>query len=358
MSSNPELSSILLKTIPWNTENQAIWIGSSIILRRNLARYNFPSKLQKSETDQVLQTLKKSVLEHSGVEKPRFFAMNELSSTDRELIFEHFLFLHGLQEPPNGSGVVIDDKGDFLALMNAGNHLEMRVLSLSPQMESAWNRIANIENRMGTTEGFAFSPKFGYLTADPSQCGTGLTVNAYLHLPALIHTEQIDSALANTENEEIQLTGISGDLDELIGDMIIIQNNFSIGISEESILHAIQIAATKLIGAEKTMRLHLKQEPNIEIKDLISKAYGLMIHSFQLETKDALDLLSLLKLGLALDYVSGVSDQKLNELFFKCRRGYFAHLFPTLTDPKEINQKRADFLQQELKGITLSSELQ
>ncbi len=306
----------------------------------------------------MLQTLKKNLSENSGLEKPHFFAMNDLSATDRELLFEHFLFMRGLAEPPNGSAVVIDDKGSFLALINTSNHLELRTLSLNNQLENGWNTLAQVENKIGTIEGFAFSPKFGYLTADPSQCGTGLTVTAYLHLPALIHTEQIDSALANTEDEEVQITGMSSEEEEFIGDLIILQNSFSIGMSEESILHAIQIAATKLIGAEKTMRLHLKQEQNIEIKDLISKAYGLMLHSFQLETKDALDLLSLLKLGLSLGFVSGVTDQTLSELFFKCRRGYFAHLFPTLTDPKEINQKRADFLQQELKGLALSPELQ
>lgn len=353
MSSNPELSSILLGSIPWNHENQAIWLGSSLTLRRNLNRYNFPSKMQKMEVDQVLQTLKKSLLEDSGIEHPHFFAMNSLSSTDRELMFEHFLFLRGLTEPPNGSGVVIDDKGSFLALINTANHLELRVLNISNQMEAAWNTIAQIENRISGKEGFAFSPKFGYLTSDPSQCGTGLTVNAYLHLPALIHTGQIDSALANAEEDEVQVTGMSSEEEDFIGDLVILQNNYSIGMSEESILHAIQIAATKLIGAEKTMRQHLKQEQNIEVKDLISKAYGLMLHAFQLETKDALDLLSLLKLGLSLGYVSGVTDQTLSDLFFKCRRGYFSHLFPNLTDPKEINQKRADFLQQELKGITL-----
>ncbi len=353
MSSNPELSSILLSSIPWNHENQAIWLGSSLTLRRNLNRYNFPSKMQKMEVDQVLQTLKKSLREDSGIEHPHFFAMNSLSANDRELLFEHFLFLRGLTEPPNGSGVVIDDKGSFLGLINTANHLELRALNISNQMEAAWNTLAQIENRISTKEGFAFSPKFGYLTADPSQCGTGLTVNAYLHLPALIHTDQIDSALANAEEDEVQVTGMSSEEEEFIGDLVILQNNYSIGMSEESILHAIQIAATKLIGAEKTMRQHLKQEQNIEVKDLISKAYGLMLHAFQLETKDALDLLSLLKLGLSLGYISGVTDQILSDLFFKCRRGYFSHLFPNLTDPKEVNQKRADFLQQELKGITL-----
>jgi len=356
MSSNPELSSILLGSIPWNHENQAILMGTSLTLSRNLNRYNFPSKMQKMEGEQVLQSLKNNLLENSGIENPHFFNLNSLSATDRELLFEHFLFLRGMTEPPNGSGIFIDDKGTLLGLINTSNHLELRALNIGNQIEESWNQLAQIENRINEKEGFAFNPKFGALTADPSQCGTGLTVDVYLHLPALIQTNQIDSALANAEADEIQVAGMSTEEEEFIGDLVILQNNYSIGMNEESILHAIQIAATKLIGAEKTMRHHLKEEQNIEIKDLISKAYGLMLHSVQLETKDSLDLLSLLKLGLALGYITGVEDQTLSDLFFKCRRGYFSHLFPDLSDPKEINQKRADFLQQELKNMSLQQD--
>ncbi len=358
MSSNPKLPSALLNTLPWNEEEHSIWIGSSLILRRNLARYNFPSKLQETESAQVLQSLENCIKNAPSMQNGQFFSTSQLSSTDRELIFEHFLFLRGFQEPPNNSGMVIDENGETLALLNTGNHLEIHTLSLTNQWESSWNKLAQIENHIGTAEGLAFSPKFGYLTADPSQCGTGLTVQAYLHLPALIHANQLDSALANTEDDEVLFMGISGDLEELVGDLLILQNNFSIGISEEAILHTVQTAATKLIGAEKTMRSHLKEAQNTEIKDQISKAFGVMVHSFQMETKETLDLLSLLKLGLALGYISGVSDRTLSELFFKCRRGYFSHLFPDEKDPQAIAKKRADFLQEQLRGITLSPDLQ
>ncbi|NGX37277.1 MAG: Protein-arginine kinase [Chlamydiae bacterium] len=345
------LPSSLHTSFPWNSEPHAIWIATSLVLKRNLSRYNFPSKIQEPELDQIMQTLKGSFIENAGLEKPTFVESKELSATDKELIFEHFLFLKGFQESPNGSGVIMDEKGEFLALINTGNHLEMRALNINTPWENTWNALTQIDNTIGQAHGFAFSPKFGYLTADPAQCGTGLIVNAYLHLPALIHANQLESALANSQQDELIFMDLSGDF-------IIIQNNFTIGLSEEAILHAVQTAATKLIGAEKTMRAHLKEEQNTEIKDLISKAFGLIVHSFQLETKEALDLLSLMKLGLALGYISGVSDAKLNELFFKCRRGHLSRLFPELKEPKEIAKQRADFLQQEVQGITLSPELQ
>ena len=351
MSSSPELPSSLVQTIPWNEEEGAIWFGSSLILRRNLAHHNFPSKLSPPEREQVLQALQNGL---KGIENPHFYHQKELSSADRELVYEHFLFLRGFEELPDGSGLAIDEKGEFLALFNTGNHLEMRALNLTSNWETTWNALASIEDQIDKAQGFAFSPKFGYLTSDPAQCGTGLTIYAYLHLPALIHSQQLESALAG--NDEVLFMGLSGDLMELTGDIIVAQNNFSIGMSEEAILHTLQGIVTKLIGAEKTMRSHLKEQPRSEIKDLISKAFGLLVHSYQLETKEALDLLSLMKLGLVLGEIGNVSDRKLSELFFKCRRGHLMHLFPELKEPEEIAKKRAAYLQQQLSGIRLTSE--
>ena len=353
MGNNSEIPPSFLQMMPWNSEEGAILTASSMHLRRNLARHNFPSKLQGPEMEQVLQALKDAFSTCPDLPNSKFYSQKDLKVSDRELIFEHFHFLHGFTDPPNGAGMVIDEKGLFLGLINGTNHLEMHSLNLNGQLETTWNHLSHIESHIGKAVDFAFTPKFGYLTSELWDCGTGLTVNAYLHLPALILSNQIESALKNAQDEEVSFFTLTGNLQELIGDLIIVQNNFTLGVTEESILHALQMAVTKLSGAEKTMRNHLKQEENIKIKDQISKGFGLLVHSIQLETKEALDLLSLMKLGVALGYVTNVSDQKLSELFFKSRRGHLVHLFPELKDIKEIGHKRAQFLKQELQGISL-----
>jgi len=358
MSSNPEFPSTLHDTYPWNPENQAIWFASSLILRRNSTRHNFPSKLQKSEAEQILETIKGGLTGLSELENPQYYLEKELSANQRNLLFEHFLLMRPFSESSAGPGIVLENSGKFLGLINGDNHFEIRSLISKESLEETWNSLANIENTMGKTLDFAFSPKFGYLTADPTQCGTGLTIHAFLHLPALIHANQIESALSNSaEDNEILFMGVAGNLEDLIGDLIVLQNNYTLGVSEEAILHSIQTTATKLVGAEKTMRAHLKEEQNTEIKDLISKAYGLIAHSYQLDAKEALDLLSLMKLGLSLNYISGVEDATLSNLFFKCRQGHLAYLFSEVKETSEIAHKRAELLKQELQGIQLSPEL-
>jgi len=353
MTSSPNLPSSLFETIPWNPEPGAIWVASSLLLRRNLARYNFPTKLSDPEIEQVLNLLKSSLAE--SISNSHFFKDRELSSEDRQLIFEHFLMMHGFKNPPNGTAIVLDDACKMLATLNMGNHLELRALSPSGNFNEIWSQVAQIEDQVSkTAKGFAFNPKFGYLTSDPAECGTGLTVRAHLHTPALIHTEQIEEALKKAEDPEVDFFGLAGDIKELIGDLLVIENRYTIGMSEEAILNAIQNVVTKLLSAEKVMRDHLREEPNAGVKDQVSKAFGLIVHSHQLETKEALDLLSLMKLGLAIGLIGGVSDDKLNSLFFKCRKGHLNRLFPDIKEESEIEEKRADFLQKELEGITFN----
>jgi len=351
MSQSPEFPTSLIERIPWNEEPNAIWIGSSLILRRNLSGRNFPSKQSASEKEQVLSDLQNE-LQSAAIS--HFYKQSDLTASTRDLIYEHFLFLRGFSDTPEGSGVAIDDKGEFLALFNIDDHLQIRALNFTSNWENTWNALAKLEDQIDKAKGFAFSPKFGYLTSNPDHCGTGLTIYAYLHLPGLIHSNQLEGALSG--NEEVTFMGLSGDLEEITGDVIVVQNKYSIGMSEETILHSLQNTITKLVGAEKANRSHLKEAANTEIKDLISKAFGLLVHSYQLEVKEALDLLSLMKLGLALGEIADVSDRCLSELFFKCRRGHLLHLFPDLKENEEIAKKRATYLQQQLSGIRLMSE--
>lgn len=347
MSLNPNLTASLIGNIPSSSN---IWSATTLTLKRNLARFHFPSKMNSAEIEQSNALLKETL---RSLQELEFFDEKTLSPSDKELIYEHFLFLRGFQQNLSGSGLVIDPKGSLLGLFNGTNHLELRMLCPGGNTDAGWAQLLKVDAALGNKLDFAFSPNFGYLTSDPTGCGTALNVQAYLHLPALIHTNQLAQLLPK-EEDELLVMGLAGNLEELIGDLIILKNDYTLGMTEEAILQSIQTSSAKLVGAEKALRAKLKEKPDLAIKDLISKAYGLLIHAYQLEIKEALDYLSLMKLGLDLGLITGVTDQKMSELFFKCRRGHLSHLFPELAEKtKELEHKRAEFLHKELQGLQL-----
>lgn len=351
MSSLP--SSLSQHTL-WEEDKNPIWLGSSLTLQRNLARYKFPSKLSEGEMKTVSASLAETLQKNPALKSPVYFPAEKTSPLDKEFIFEHFLCLENFQNADAGQGFLLDDTGRFLARLNLKNHLALQTIDTAGDINAAWAKLLNLEMEIGKTLEYAFSPKFGYLTSDPTQCGTALQALLYLHIPALHHTGQLHEVLGKQKEEEVMTMGLEGALDDLVGDFLILKNRYTLGVTEESVLHSLQTTALKLMAAEKALRSHLKETSNAEMKDLVSRAYGLLVHSYQLQTKEALNALSALKLGLDLGWISGISNQVINTLFFKCRRAHLALLLNEKTlDTHDMPHKRAEFIHKALQGMTL-----
>ncbi len=358
MTEKNQLPKMLLEHTLWETEINPIWLATSFLLQRNLAKYLFPPKMNERQYEQTLTLLKEQLLQSPSLQHPVWINAQETSTLDKEFLYEHFLCLDSFQNALAGQGFIVDDSVRFLAKINIQNHLQMQLTDCQGKWESAWNALNQIETALGSSLDFAFSPKFGYLTAEPNLCGTGLTVQAYLHLPALIHTGQLTETLLKQKEEGIAVSSIGGNLDEIIGDLVVVSNTFTLGVNEENILHLVHAMAMKLMAIEKMLRTHLQTDHQVMIKDLVCRSFGLLLHSYQLQIKEALGALSLMKLGLNLDWISGITDAKLNALFFQCRRAHLLHalLDPNLTDAQEIAHKRAEYLHKNMEGIRLKIE--
>lgn len=336
----------------WEEDKNPIWLGSSLTLSRNLTRFKFPTKLSEAELKNTSATVTESLPKNTVLKSPLYLAAEKLSPLDKEFLYEHFLCLESFQNAGKGQGFILDGTDHFLAKINLENHLQLQLIDTSADLLSAWARLEKIETEIGKSVEYAFSPKFGYLTSDPTQCGTALQALLYLHLPALHHTGQLFDVIRDQKEEGIITMGLEGSLDDLIGDFLILRNKYTLGVTEEGILHSLQILAIKLMTAERKLRSNLQD--NAEIKDLVSRAYGLLVHSYQLQIKEALNALSAIKLGLDLGFIGGISPQTVSSLFFKCRHAHLAHLLSEKTlEIQDLPHKRAEFIHKALQGMTL-----
>lgn len=346
----------LLNRTPWESQSP-IWPATSFVLHRNLAKTFFPAKMQQNLFQQTLLAISDKLLKSSDLSHPILLKAETLSPNDKEYIYEHFLTAQSYENTLVGQGFIIDDTGQFLAQINIQDHLQIQCIDCHGTWETAWNKLNKIETELGNSLEFAYSPRFGYLTSDPNLCGTGLIIQAYLHLPALIHTKQLEETLQKQKEEGLQFEGIGGRQDEFIGDILVLRNRYTLGLSEETILHTVHLAAMKWMAIEKELRAHLKADNSMVMKDEVCRAFGLLTHSYQLQTKEALDALSLIKLGLDLDWISGATPSKMDALFFNCQRAHLSHcLGETLSDPNETARKRAEFLHKQMQGIVCKIE--
>lgn len=337
----------------WEKSDTPVWIASGFFLQRNLASDPFPHKMDRGNSQRTLGALKQSLLSSECLENPQFFEFDAIKTAEKEFLLEHFLATCETQNPGCKSGLVIDKSGTFLAMINSEDHLVLHSIEAHSGWKEAWKKLANIEDFLAKNHTFAYSNKFGYLTSQLANSGTALTVQAFLHLPCLIELDQLDEVLIKDLDEEVQANGLSGTYD-FIGDIVIIENRFTLGLTEDHILEAVHKTATKLVAHEKELRTQLKETPDALIVDKISRAIGLLKHSYQIDTKEALSAISFIKLGVDLGWIEGLTDQDMNKIFFEVRRGHLSLSSKEEIPQEKLAQKRAEFLQSALKPITMN----
>lgn len=352
---------LLLQRKPWSLNSNSIWLASTVSLHRNIEKFKFPGKLDNDRKKQIMSLICKELLKdskttldaiHQGI-NPFLVKAEDIGALEKEFLMEHFLKTDNFNQTSVGEGFILDASGEFLATLNMLDHIHLHLIDCKGELENAWNRLVKIETLLGKGMNYSFIPKFGFLTADPTQCGTGLVVTAYLQLAALVQLGKIDEALDCLADDSLSISGIQGSPSEIIGDIIVVQNNYTLGVTEENIISSIRNFTTKIIVEETSMRQQIKKEKSADFKDKVSRAYGILVHSYQIEAIEALNALSLLKLGAEAGWISGIGNQEINELFFNSRRAHLLSGTEEKVLQEEIPHKRAERIHRALKDVKL-----
>lgn len=353
-NSNEKEKKVLLLKNPWETNENNIWLASTVELYRNMEKYLFPEKLDTERQTQIISLLTNEISTLNLQNEPKVIPAEEINSFTKQYLAEHFLTVHTFQNSSVGNAFIIDKTGQFLATLNINDHLHLKVIDASGELENSWNSLLKLETSIGKSVPFSFSPKFGFLTADPSYCGTGFTATVFLQLSSLIHLERIDEILEKHADETFMVTGIQGNPDEIIGDVLAIKNNYSLGISEENIISGLRALTTKLLTEENRGRNEIRKSQNSHIKDLVSRAYGILTYSYEIESVEALNAISLIKLGLEMGWISGLSYLKINQLFFNCRRSHLLTSVGEVIPQEKISHRRAEFIHDAFRDTKLT----
>lgn len=355
-SDNP--NPILFPKKPWSDNGNPIWLASTVSLLRNVEKFKFPSKLSSDRKKQIISLVSKDLLSKESassgnLSNPFLIKAEDIGVIEKEFLVEHFVSTQNYNQAHTGEGFILDESGAFLTTLNMRDHIHLQLIDCTGELETTWERLVKIETNLGKSLSYSFSPKFGFLTADPAQCGTALLVAAYLQLPALIHTNKIDKLLETMQDDSLTITGIQGNPNEIIGDVLMVQNNYTLGITEENIISSIRSFTNKIIAEEVSARSQIKKEDSADLKDKVSRAFGILTHSYQIEAVEALNALSLLKMGAEAGWVSGIGNKELNELFFTCRRAHLLYESKEKFTQEEIPHKRAERVHTALKEVKL-----
>ncbi len=290
-------------------------ISSRIRLARNLASYKFLSHCSTAEKSEILRKLKEALMSLELGDKIFYISVDKASALDRNFLVERHLISrhHAFSKGPRGA--VIAQREFFTAMINEEDHLRIQLLKGGLQLSQCAEQINRIDDMIEANVDYAFSPRYGYLTACPTNLGTGIRVSVMLHLPALKMTGQTEKFFNATKDMNLAVRGLFGEGTEAAGDFYQISNQVTLGISESDIVSQFQDAVIpEIVEYENAARNQLLSKDSDVLDDKISRAMALLKNAHLISSQEALFLLSHLRLGINMHEHMGASTPAIESL--------------------------------------------
>ncbi len=290
-------------------------ISCRIRLARNLEGYPFPNALSETQAKQVIKEVEDAI---TKVPKEmgafQFATLDDVSPLERFVLVEKHLISPQHAENPIGRAVVIKEDQSASIMVNEEDHLRIQCLLPGLNLENAWQEASQIDDMLEGSLDIAYGEKSGYLTACPTNVGTGLRASAMVHLPALVLTNQASRVLGLLPQLGLAVRGLYGEGSEAMGNLFQVSNQVTLGKTEEDILANLSAVTRQIVDKEKEARQVLLEDAREQVEDRVWRAYGLLSNARLISGQEALALLSDLRLGMDLGILSHPSPEVFSEL--------------------------------------------
>ena len=335
-------------------KDKDIVISSRVRLARNLTPYPFPHKMNDDEKKKVLDDVKEVIgkeqfQEESG--KMNFFRLENIEQIHREFLLEKHLISPNMLKDYMGRGLVLSNDENTSILINEEDHLRIQSFMSGFNLTEAYTVADTLDDALEAYLSYAFHEKYGYLTACPTNIGTGIRFSVMIHLPGLSMVKQLDQIQGVLRNAGSTIRGFFGEGSEGIGYLYQISNQVTIGQRERDILKNLEATIEMVIAKEKEARIYLFKTRPDEMKDLIHRAYGTVKYAQLLTSKEAMSLLSYLRLGLAerMEFQNKITYKAINSLIALEQPGALQLYFKEEMSPGERDKKRPILFREILK---------
>lgn len=329
-----------------NLENSGIVLTSRIRLARNLKNYKFPLKMTGEESNNVVEEVKNSVDRQNLNYKLTY--MRDLSDVEKSVMVEKHLISPALAEKKETGAFLLSNDEKVSIMINEEDHIRIQTLGTGMSLKECWELSNKIDDVLEEEVDYAFDRELGYVTACPTNIGTGMRASVMVHLPALSITNQIEKLLIGISQLGVAVRGVYGEGTKSMGHLYQISNQGTLGASEETLIDKISQIVAQIVEKEERMRAHLKKNNLYEIEDDCYRAYGLLTNARRMSTEEAMKLLSLLKLGKEMEIIDKAKDKDIYRLMVKIQPNNILSSTDTELTTKERDKMRAEIIRNEL----------
>lgn len=295
------LNELLGKPPIWSaslTEHGGIIVSSRVRLARNLAGAAFPGWAGEDECEKILGMVQPHLMACQPFQQGHVLPMSELSALEKQLLFERYLISRDFLNRGRGSALIVSHDQHVTIMVNEEDHLRMHTIWPGLNVRVAWQALDALDTELSTKVEFAFSSKLGFLTACPTNVGTGLRASVMLHLPGLVLQKEIEPIIRSCAKIGLTVRGLWGEGTDAVGNMFQISNQFTLGAGEDWIVSQIEQIVSEIVEHEKNARARLMEKQAGMVSDYTGRAFGVLRYAYRLSSREALDLLSALRLGL------------------------------------------------------------
>ncbi|WP_100332762.1 protein arginine kinase [Bacillus xiapuensis] len=323
-----------------------IVLTSRVRLARNLSEYKFPSLLKAEEAAALTKDVAEAVQSDDSLE---LLMMENLSPLQKRVLVEKHLISPYLANASEHGAVLLTEREDISVMINEEDHIRIQCLFPGLQLKEALAKADEIDDAIEQKVQYAFDEQKGYLTSCPTNVGTGLRASVMMHLPGLVLTQQLNRIIPAISQLGLVVRGIYGEGSEALGNIFQISNQLTLGKSEADIVEDLLSVVHQIISQEQLARETLVHNSGIRLEDKVFRSYGVLTNSRIIETKEAAQCLSDVRLGIDIGYIHNISRSILNELMILTQPGFLQQYAGGPLYPEERDVRRAALIRERLQ---------
>ncbi len=356
MANSHPIAQLINSTCEWlkgtGPESDVV-ISSRIRLARNLSGFMFLEKLNGEQETEIIGEIQKAVKGAKNLKESLFIQYKDLKDVDRQFLVERHLIS---REHANGKGkkALVISKNEIISIMVLEeDHLRMQAFQSGFNLMEAWRLINRVDSELEVGLAYSFDSELGYLTACPTNVGTGLRASCMLHLPSLVMTKQINKVLQAVAKLSLAVRGLYGEGTQAIGNFFQFSNQITMGQNEEDIIDNLDRVIRQVIEHEKGARKYLLEKKKGKVEDQIWRALGTLKSARLISSNETIGHLSLVRLGIDIGFIQDLSRADLNSLFLCAQPAHLQKLSGNDFNANERDYKRAELLRERLNNVKL-----
>jgi protein arginine kinase len=326
-----------------------IVVSSRIRLARNLASYPFITRASPADRTEIERVLRETIYAAGlPADLVTYLEVGRLEALDRQFLVERQLISRELADGDGPRGAAVDRQERLSLMVNEEDHLRIQAMRSGLDLTGVWDLVRQTDDLLGQRVTFAFNERLGYLTACPTNVGTGMRVSVMLHLPALVITRQIEKVFRSLQKISLAVRGLYGEGSQAMGDFYQISNQITLGRSEDDLVKQVGDIIPVIIDYERKARQFLVKESRENLHDRVSRAFGILRTAQTISSEETMHLLSSVRMGVNLGLIEGPPIARLNELFLHTQPAHLQKLHGGELSSADRNIERARHLRRSL----------